>query len=293
MAFLHERQPASLVHVQFGQHVLQHVDDTPLIVHHLFQRHEVCIYFCNPGIHFPCDFEPVARPQQMVHLSGRSLFQWRGTGVFRRDFARRMLPCNLRNTVVHQFRFLRVRQVRVERQHVGHIRVGIFRGQFPTDLHDGTVYLDTEEIFRFAGYRDRCLERDDPVDVRHGRLTDIGVAVPRPAVLPRQAVSRLAVLHDGRYAVIVVRCHIVIARRLGFRVGVFPLFLLPFGQLAFQAVYLCFVRIVLLSVHRRIFHARLGDFFQQVGILILQRIDLRLKDGHLLLRLLQHGVQLG
>ena len=85
----------------------------------------------------------------------------------------------------------------------------------------------------------------------------------------------------------------VIARRLGFCVGIFLLFLLPFGQLAFQAVYLCFVRIVLLSVHRRIFHARLGDFFQQVGILILQRIDLRLKDGHLLLRLLQHGVQLG
>ncbi len=152
-----------------------------------------------------------------------------------------MLSCNLRNTVVHQFRFLRVRQVRVERQHVGHIRVGVFRGQFPTDLHDGTVYLDTEEIFRFAGYRDRRLERDDPVDVRHGRLDDIGVAVPRPAVLPRQAVSRLAVLHDGRYAVIVVCCHIVIARRLGFRVGVFPLFLLPFGQLAFQAGHLCLV----------------------------------------------------
>ena len=32
---------------------------------------------------------------------------------------------------------------------------------------------------------------------------------------------------------------------------------------------------------------------KQVGILILQRIDLRLKGGHLVLRLLQHGVQLG
>ena len=184
MAFLHERQPAAFVRVQSGQHILHHVKDAPLVVHHLFQRYQVGVYPCDSAVHLPRDFEAVARPQQMVHLPGRSLFQWRGTGVFRRDLARRVFPCNLRNTVVHQFRFLRVRQVRVECQHVGYIRVGIFRGQFPTDLHDGTVYLDTEEIFRFAGYRDRRLERDDPVDVRHGRLTDIGVAVPRPAVLP-------------------------------------------------------------------------------------------------------------
>ena len=183
MTLFHERQPAPLVRIQ-RQCILQHVDNAPLVVHHFFQRHEVGVDSREAAVHLAGDFEPVARPQQVVHVPGRGLFQRSGAGVLRRDFARRMLPGDLRDTVVYHLGFLRVRQARVECQHVGHMGVCVLRGQLPTDLQDGPVNLYSEEILRFPRDGEGRPECDDAVDVRHCRPADIGVAAPRSVALP-------------------------------------------------------------------------------------------------------------
>ncbi len=80
----------------------------------------------------------------------------------------------------------------------------------------------------------QVLEGDDAVDVRHGGLAHEGVTVPCSAVLPRQVVGGLAVLHDGRDAVVVVRRHGIVAGSLRFCVFVVCQFLLPLSQFALQ-----------------------------------------------------------
>ena len=87
--------------------------------------------------------------------------------------------------------------------------------------------------------------------------------------------------------------HVIVARRFLFCVRVLLLFFLPFGQVAFQAVYLCLVRVVLLAVRCRVLHTRLGDFLQQRGILVLQCLNLRLKQGDFVVCFLHHTVQFG
>ena len=154
------------------------------------------------------------------------------------------------------------------------------------------MYLDSQKIFRFTGYRDRCPERDDTVYIRHRRLAYIRVTVPCSAVLPRKAVCRLAVLHDGRDAVIIIRRHAVVVCGFRFCLGVIGLFFLPFRQFTFQAVYPCLVRIVLLAIDRRILDACRTDFFQQYGVLVFQSPDLCFKCGDFGIRLAQHRIQL-
>ena len=171
------------------------------------------------------------------------------------------------------------------------MRVRIDRGQFPLDLDDGTVNLDAEKIFRLAGNRDRSLECDDAVDVRHCRLAHIRIAVPRSAVLPCQAVGSLAVLHDSWNAVIVIRRYAVVVCGFRLRLSIVGLFLLPLREFAFQTVYPCLVCIILLSVSRRILNARRTDFLQQDSVLVFQCPDLRFKIGRLAVCLVQQRIQ--
>ena len=202
-----------------------------------------------------------------------------------------MLPGYFRNAIVHHSHLFLVRQTCIERQHVGDMRVRVRRGQFPAYLDDGPVYLDTEEVLRFAGDREGCAERDFTVDVRHGRLADEHIAVPGPAVFPREAVGRPAVLHDGRQAVVVIGRHAVATGR--FLPGSLVVLLLfpPCCQFAFQFLYLFPVGIVLLAVSGGILHARPGDFLQQVFVLSFQGGDLRFQRGHPAVRLLYLGVE--
>ena len=185
-----------------------------------------------------------------------------------------MLPGDFRDTFIHDPLFFFFRKVRVECQHVGHIRVGVLRGQFPADLYNGTVNLDAEEVFRLACYADGCLESYLAVYIRHGRLADERVSIPRTAVLPRQTVGRLAVLHDGRDTVVVVRRHVIVVCRFLLRISVFLLFLLPLGQFCLQLSDTRQVGVVLLPVNGSILYTGLGYFLQQLLVLILQCLDL-------------------
>ena len=68
-----------------------------------------------------------------------------------------MLTGDFGYPVVYQFGLFRIRKPRIKGQHVGDVRVRIFRGEFPLDLDDGTVYFYAEKIFRLAGNGDRSL----------------------------------------------------------------------------------------------------------------------------------------
>ena len=153
------------------------------------------------------------------------------------------------------------------------------------------MYLDAEEVFGLPRDRKGRLEGDDAVDVRHGGLAHEGVTVPCSAVLPRQVVGGLAVLHDGRDAVVVVRRHGIVAGSLRFCVFVVCQFLLPLSQFALQFLYPGLVGVVLLPVNGGVFHARFGNLLQQGGVLILQSLYLRLEGGDLVLGFLYHPVQ--
>ena len=198
-----------------------------------------------------------------------------------------MLTGDFGYPVVYQFGLFRIRKSRIKGQHVSNVRVRIFRGEFPLDLDDGTVYFYAEKIFRLAGNGDRSPECYDTVDIRHGRLAYIRVAVPCSAVLPSKTVCRLAVLHDGRDAIIVIRRHAVVVCGIRLCLGIVGLFLLPLREFDFQTVYPCLVRVVLLPVSRRIFNACRADFLQQDSVLVFQCPDLRFKAGRLAVRLVQ------
>ena len=171
-----------------------------------------------------------------------------------------MLTGDFGYPVVYQFGLFRIRKPRIKCQHIGDVCVRIFRGEFPLDLDDGTVYFYAEKIFRLAGNGDRSPECDDTVDIRHGRHAYIRVAVPCSAVLPSKTVCRLAVLHDGGDAIIVIRRHAVVVCGIRLCLGIVGLFLLPLREFAFQTVYPCLVCVVLLPVSRRIFDACRADF---------------------------------
>ncbi len=139
------------------------------------------------------------------------------------------------------------------------------------------MYLDAKEIFRLSCDAKSCLEGDDAVDIWHGGLACIGVAVPRAVVLPCQAVCRLAVLHDCRNAVVVIGGNIIVLTGFLTCIGNLALRLLPCGKFRIEFVNLVLVGVVLLAVFRRIVHARTGYLLHEHLVLSLQLTDLRLQ----------------
>ena len=153
------------------------------------------------------------------------------------------------------------------------------------------MYLDAQKIFRFACDFQCCPERDDTVDVGYRPFSDKGIAVPRSVVLPGDVVSRLAILHDCRYAVVVIGRHIVLA--LGFFLSLcdFCLFLLPGGKLRLQPLYFRLVLIVFLTERDGIFYAGIGYLLDQRFIFLFQCGYLGLECVNLVVRFPLHGIQ--
>ena len=170
--------------------------------------------------------------------------------------------------VVYQFSLFRIRKSRI-RVSTSATCVSVY-----SEVSSHLIWIMVrcifyaEKIFRLAGNGDRSPECDDTVDIRHGRLAYIRVAVPCSAVLPSKTVCRLAVLHDGGDAVIVIRRHAVVVCGIRLCLGIVGLFLLPLREFSFQTVYPCLVRVVLLPVSRRILNARRTDFLQQDSVLV-------------------------
>ena len=134
----------------------------------------------------------------MVHVAVRYFFHRFCTGILGSDFTVGIFPCDFRYAIIHDFSLFLVRQVRIECQYIGNGRVCVCRSQFPTDLDNGTVNLDTQKVFRLPCDRNSRTERNDTIDVRHRRLTDERIAAPCTSVLPSEAIGCLAILHDSR-----------------------------------------------------------------------------------------------
>ena len=148
--------------------------------------------------------------------------------------------------------------------------IGILRCQVPRYLQDSPVYLDAKEVFGLSGDFQCRLECDDAVDIRDCAFSDMGVAVPGTVVLPSDIVSRLAVLHDSRYPVIVIGLHIVIAFGFFLCLCDFLLLLLPGGKFRFQPVYFRFVLIVFLTERNGILYTGIGNLFDKRFVFLFQ-----------------------
>ena len=125
------------------------------------------------------------------------------------------------------------------------------------------MYLDAQEIFRLSGNLQCCLEGDDAVDVGHGGFSDVSIAAPCSFPLPSQVVGTLAVVHNGWYAIVVIRRHVIVLSCLCLGFLYFPLFLLPCGKFFVQLFDGSLVLVVLLPILGCIFHTCIGDLLDK------------------------------
>ena len=184
-------------------------------------------------------------------------------GIFGGYLARRIFLCYFRYALVHFVRLLLLGLAWVKRYHIHYRGVGVFRCQLPTDLQDGSVYLDAQEIFWFSGNLQCCLEGDDAVDVGHSGFSDVSIAAPCSFPLPSQVIGTLAVAHDSRYAIVVIGCHLIVFSCLCLGFLYFPLFLLPCGKFFVQLFDGSLVLVVLLPILGCIFHTCIGDLLDK------------------------------
>ena len=78
------------------------------------------------------------------------------------------------------------------------------------------MYLNTQEVLRFAYNAQGGFEGNHAIDVGHGSLAHIGIAFPSSWALPCEIVSGLTILHDGRTAVVVISGHSIVFCCIGF-----------------------------------------------------------------------------
>ena len=116
------------------------------------------------------------------------------------------------------------------------------------------MYLDAHEILGLSCYRDCCLESDDTIDIRHGSSTNESITFPSPRTIPTEIIGSLAILHDGRYAVIII-CHGILT------INGLLLCLLVLGKFCFGSAFIrlqccdaVFVGIVLFTIPRSIIY---------------------------------------
>ena len=153
---------------------------------------------------------------------------------------------DFRQAAVHFVLFLSFAFLWIKLDNIHHLRIAIFGGQFPTDFHNGTVYLDTEKVFWLPGNPQRGTECNHPVDVRGGGLTQVGIARPPTFAFPCQIVGRLAVLHDCRNTVVIIGRHVVVGG--GFFFGLCQFRLLPTHGGKFRLYPVYFVLIVVIGL---------------------------------------------
>ena len=144
------------------------------------------------------------------------------------------------------------------------------------------MYLDTEKILRLACYRNGSLEGDDSVDVRCCRLPVIGISRPPSFTVPGEIVGGLAVLHDGRNTIVVIRLCGILTFCFSPCFGQVFQLLLPVGQFLFKLGDAVLVGIVLLSENRCILYCRVCYLLNQRGIFLFQLLYLALKKSYLL-----------
>ena len=213
-------------------------------------------------------------------------------GIFNRRVTVWIVTSNLCKFGIHFGCFLLIGFSRIEVYYSNNLRIAIFRGQSPWNLHDGTVYLDAHEVLRLSCYWNCCLESDDTIDIRHGSSTNESITFPSPRTIPTEIIGSLAILHDGRYAVIVIS-HCI------FSINSLLLCLLVLGKFWFgctliwlQCCYTVFVGIVLLTIPRCIIHIWILDFSQKFRILCLQACNFRLERSYFPLCFSNLGINL-
>ena len=183
--------------------------------------------------------------------------------IFGGYLARWIFLCDFRDALVYFVRLFLLGLAWVKRYHIHYRGVGVFRCQLPTDLQDGSVYLDAQEIFRLSSNLQCCLEGDDAVDVGHGGFSNVSIAAPCSFPLPSQVVGTFAVVHNGWYAIVVIRRHVIVLSCLCLGFLYFPLFLLPCGKFFVQLFDGSLVLVVLLPILGCIFHTCIGDLLDK------------------------------
>ena len=213
-------------------------------------------------------------------------------GIFNRWIAVWIVTGNLCKFGIHLGCFLLIGLSRVEVYYSYHLRIAIFRGQSPWNLHNGTVYLDAHEVLGLSCYWDCCLESDDTIDIWHGSSTNESITFPSPRTIPTEIIGSLAILHDGRYAVIII-CHGILT------INGLLLCLLVLGKFWFGSAFIrlqccdaVFVGIVLLTIPRSIIHIWILDFSQKFRIFCLQVCDFWLERSYFPLCLRNLGINL-
>ena len=115
-----------------------------------------------------------------------------------------------RQPFVDLFLFVGIRSIWVKVYYLYNLRIGVLGIQLIVNLYNGTVYLYAEEVLWLPDNGDGRLESQGSVDIRCVRLADIGIARPIAVAVPCQAVRGLAVLHDGRNAVIIIGLNVIV-----------------------------------------------------------------------------------
>ena len=154
------------------------------------------------------------------------------------------------------------------------------------------MYLYTKYNLGLSRYRQCRFEGNDAVDVWHGCLTCIHVAIPHSFVLPSEVIGCLAIVHDGWNVIVVIGCHVIVLVCFFLGFCYFLLLLSPCRQLHIQFVYLVFVGIVLFAIDGSIFYTGIGYLAKQLLVFCLQLSYLHLKHSHFAVGFLLHFVKL-
>ena len=182
----------------------------------------------------------------MIGIASIVRFRRFASKVFRAYLAGGVFTGDFRQAAVHFVLFLSLAFLWIKLDNIHHLRIAVFGGQLPTDFHNGTVYLDAEEVFRLPGNLQGGTECNHPVDVRSDSFTQVGIARPPTFAFPCQVVGGLAVLHDSRNTVVIIGRHVVVGG--GFFFGLCQFRLLPAHGGEFRFYPADFVLIVVIGL---------------------------------------------
>ena len=129
-ALFDKRQPSALFHIERGN-APNDVYDGMLVVHHLFQGHEFCVYLCKAAVNLTGYVKTVACPKQVIGVFCIIGLDRAVLGVFNSRVTTRIFPCYFGEFGVYLigFLFIRIRRIKVDDRH--NLCIAVFCGQRP------------------------------------------------------------------------------------------------------------------------------------------------------------------